>query len=106
MGQRRFLLAARQPLGRDSQRVREEYRLLARPHDTVSVSKARYALSAPLRREGQRLALGLFHEYPNAMTVEAGQVLVRAEFSPLALLSLHPGPGGPAGVGAKRGPRF
>jgi hypothetical protein len=94
VGQRRFLLATRQPLGRDSQRVREEYRLLARPHDTVSVSKARYALSKPLHIEGKRVALGLFHAYPNAnaMTVEAGEVLVRAEFSPLALLSLHPGP--------------
>lgn len=92
VGQRRFLLAALQPLGRDSQRVREEYRLLARPHDTVSVSKARYALSKPLHIEGKRVALGRFHAYPNAMTVEAGEVLVRAEFSPLALLSLHPGP--------------
>ena len=92
VGQRRFLLAARQPLGRDSQRVREEYRLLARPHDTVSVSKARYELSKPLLLEGLRVALGRFHAYPNAMTVEAGEVLVEADFSPLALLSLHPGP--------------
>jgi hypothetical protein len=92
VGQRRFLLAARQPLGRDSQRVREEYRLLARPHDTVSVSKARYVLSKLSHLADQRLSLGLFHAYPDEMTVEAERVLVRAEFSPLALLSLHPGP--------------
>jgi hypothetical protein len=93
VGQRRFLLAAQQPLGRDSQRVREEYRLLARPHDTVSVSRARYESSTPLLLEGQRVSLGRFHAYPNAlMTVKAGVVLVKAEFSPLALLSLRPGP--------------
>lgn len=91
VGRHQFLLESLQTLSPDNQRVREDYLLAARLHDTVSVSKARYALSPPVSRAGRQLALELFHEYPNRITVEAGQVLLRADFSPLAVLNLQPG---------------
>jgi hypothetical protein len=93
IGRRQFLLETLQTLSPDSQRVREDYLLDVRQGDTLSVSTARYAITLPRPWEGYQARIGVFHAYsePFPIGIEAGQVLLRAEFNPLALLSLQPG---------------
>jgi hypothetical protein len=90
VGQRRFLLETNSA---GAQFVRDVYTLESSAHDTVSVSKARYAQSNALRRPGQVVHMGAFHNYVNnyfsPLFIEARQFITRQEFSPQDVLLLH-----------------